>query len=139
MNNPNEALIVPSPEALLLVARNAKFISLGKQQGNKCLIVILGIRLRRVCLQLSASSCGTQTHLTLSSEGQKKGESSGKQGSSKLPVPISLQLRTCFLMHLFLHPELLLPTLPSFRKSYPFRVPPDFLLSKVSLTRVSSP
>lgn len=93
------------------VARNAKFIRLGKQWGNKCLIVVTRIHLRRGHLQLSAFSCGTQTHLTLGREGQKNRGSPGNQGSPKIPIPIPLHLRTCFLMHSFLHSELLLLTL----------------------------
>lgn len=112
MNNPNEALLM----FLLLrlsccVARNAKFIRLGKQWGNKCLIVVTRLHLKRGHLQLSAFSCGTQTHLTLGSEGQKNRGSPGNQGSPKIPIPIPLHLRTCFLMHSFLHSELLLLTL----------------------------
>lgn len=74
------------------IARNAKFISLGKQWGNKCLIVVTAIHLRRGRLQLSAFSCGTQTHLTLGIEGQKTGGIPRKQGSPKLPIPIALPL-----------------------------------------------
>lgn len=93
------------------VARNAKFISLKKQRGNKCLIVVMGIHLRRRCLQLSAISCGTQIHITSNSERQKKKKGTPrKQGSSKIPIPIPLYLRACFLMHSFLQ-ELLLLTL----------------------------
>lgn len=82
------------------VARNAKFISLGKQWGNKCLIVVTGIHLRRGCLQLSAFSCETQTHLTLNSEGQKKGRKLWKMQQSS--AANSYIRPSCFLMRLLL-------------------------------------
>lgn len=75
------------------IARNAKFISLGKQQGNKYLIVVTGIYLRRGRLQLSAFSCASQTHLTLGSKGPKKRGSPGMHCRPKLPILISLPFK----------------------------------------------
>lgn len=89
MNSPNESFTVPSLRLSCCIARNARFIVLEKKWGNKCLIVIMEVHLRRRFLQFADPFFGIQTHLILDSGGWKNGGSPGKKKSStELSIPV---------------------------------------------------